>query len=125
MPVTYRVNGDILEMTFDGDCPPDDVIQTFHNALDDPACPPRFAIFLDVRKSSSLATRPAPEIIRVAEYIGPHKDRVERCAVLATEDIHFGLSRMGVVYTEAAGVMSRVFRDHDEALAWLHESPPS
>lgn len=125
MPVTYRVNGDVLEMTFDGDCPPDEVIQTFNHALDDPTCPPKFLLLADVRKSTSLATRPTPEIIRVAEYLGPHKNRVTRCAVLATEGIRFGLSRLGAVYSEAAGVVTRVFSDGDEALAWLRSAPPA
>jgi hypothetical protein len=120
MPVTYRINHDIAEMTLDGDCPPDEVIQTFHKILDDPASPQRFMLLVDVRKSTSLATRATQEIIRVAEYLGPFKDRVVRCAVLATENVHFGLSRLGAVYSETAGVMTSVFREKDEAIAWLH-----
>jgi hypothetical protein len=120
MPVTYRVNDDIVELSLNGDCPPDEVIRTFDEALDDPTTPPRFGLFVDVRKSTSLASRATAEIIRVAEHLGPHKDRVTRCAVLATENVHFGLSRLGAVYSETAGVMTSVFRDRDEALAWLH-----
>jgi hypothetical protein len=119
MPVTYRINKDIVEMSLDGECPPDEVIQTFHEAMDDPAAPPQFGLFLDVRNSTSLAKRSTQEIIRVAEHLGPHKDRVRRCAVLATEQVHFGLSRLGAVYSETAGVMTSVFRDRDEALKWL------
>ena len=120
MPVTYRVNDDVVEMALNGECPPDEVIQTFHEALSDPATPSMFVLFLDVRKSTSLASRDTAEIIRVAEYLGPHKDRVKRCAVLATEQVHFGLSRLGAVYSETAGVMTSVFRDREEALEWLH-----
>ena len=120
MPATYHVQGDVVEMSLVGDCPPDEVIQTFHEALEDPATPSRFVLLLDVRKSTSLATRSTADIIRVAEHLGPHKDRVTRCGVLATENVHFGLSRLGAVYSETAGVMTSVFRDRDEALAWLH-----
>lgn len=123
MPVTYRVNDDVVEMALDGECPPDDIIQTFHDILDDPACPQKFGFFLDVRNSTSFATRTTPEIIRVAEYIGPHRNRVTRCAVLAAQDVHFGLSRLGAVYSEAAGVVTSVFRERDEALAWLRAQP--
>jgi hypothetical protein len=119
MPVTYRFNGDILEMTFQGDCPPDDVIRTFHDALDDPACPPTFFMLIDVSRSSSLATRATEDIIRVAAYLGPFKDRVKRAAVVAAEDVHFGLSRLGAVYSESAGVLTNVFRSHDEGMDWL------
>jgi hypothetical protein len=119
MPATYHVQGDVVEMSLIGDCPPDEVIQTFHEALGDSATPSTFGLLLDVRKSTSLATRATADIIRVAEHLGPHRDRVNRCAVFATENIHFGLSRLGAVYSETAGVMTSVFRDHDEAIAWL------
>lgn len=120
MSATYRLNDDVVEMTLNGTTGIDEVIQTFHKALDDSETPEEFVLLLDVRKSSSLATRPTSEIIKVAEYLGPFQDRVKRCAVLATENIHFGLSRLGAVYSETAGVMTSVFRDKEEAINWLH-----
>jgi len=119
VPVTYRMDNNIAEMALVGETDPDDVIQTFHHLLNDPACAPRFGLLVDVRGSSTLATRTTEDIIRVASHLGPHSERVARCAVLATEDVHFGLSRLGAVYSEAAGVMTNVFRDRDAALAWL------
>jgi hypothetical protein len=123
MPVTYRIDQNIVQLTFEGENEPDAVIATFDRALLDPTSPPRFALLVDVRKSTSLASRATEDIIRVASHLGPHKDRVSRCAVLATEDVHFGLGRMGAVYSEAGGVMTNVFRDRDEALAWLRSAP--
>ncbi len=120
MSVTYHLTEDVVEMTLNGSSELDEVIQTFHQALDDTKTPEEFVLLLDVRKSTSLATRPTSEIIKVAEYLGPFQDRVKRCAVLATENIHFGLSRLGAVYSETAGVMTSVFRDKDEAITWLH-----
>ena len=120
MSATYRLNDDVVEMELNGSTAIDEVIQTFHKALDDSNTPDEFVLLLDVRKSSSLATRPTSEIIKVAEYLGPFQDRVKRCAVLATENIHFGLSRLGAVYSETAGVMTSVFRDKEEAIDWLH-----
>jgi hypothetical protein len=120
MSVTYQLNEDVVEMTLNGTSTPEDVIKTFHQALEDSSTPDEFVLLLDVRKSTSLATRPTADIIKIAKYLGPFQDRVRRCAVLATENIHFGLSRMGAVYSETAGVMTSVFRDKDEAIAWLH-----
>jgi hypothetical protein len=120
MAVTYSVQNDLVEMALNGESTPDDVIQTFNKATEDPATPEQFVLLLDVRKSSTLASRPTADIIRVAEYLGPFQDRVQRCAVLATENVHFGLSRLGAVYSETAGVMTSVFRDREEAIQWLH-----
>jgi SpoIIAA-like len=122
MPVTYRIEGDVVEMVFDGEIPLEDIFKTFHQMIDDPACPEKFRILLDVRKSVSLATRPTEEIIKVAEYVGPYKDRVIRCAVVAAADVHYGLGRMGAVYSEAKGVVTSVFRDREEAMTWLRTS---
>jgi len=123
MPVSYKINGDVVEMTLEGETAPEAVTQNFDQASTDPAVPSKFYLLLDVRKSTSLATRATEEIIRVAEHLGPHKDRVMRCAVVAAENVHFGLSRLGAVYSETAGVMTSVFRDRDEALSWLHSGP--
>ncbi len=120
MPATYRMDNNIAEMVLVGETDPDDVIRAFHRLLNDPACPPRFGLLVDVRESSTLATRATEDIIRVASHLGPHRERVARCAVLATEDVHFGLSRLGAVYSEAGGVMTNVFRDRDAAQVWLH-----
>jgi hypothetical protein len=67
-----------------------------------------------------MATRASHEIRLVAESLKPYVERVQgRCAVLATKDIHFGLSRMGSVYTELIGVDAGVFRTEVEAIGWL------
>lgn len=120
MSASYRLQEDVVTVTVEGVTAPDAVIKCFHEALDDETVPDEFFLLVDVRKSTSLATRPTQDIIRVAEYIGPFQDRIKRCAVLATEKVHFGLSRLGAVYSETAGVMTSVFRDEDEAIAWLH-----
>ena len=67
-----------------------------------------------------MATRPAEDIRRVAEFVGPYKDRVGgRCAVVAESDVHFGLSRLGAVYGEGVGVDAQVFRNVEDAVHWL------
>jgi hypothetical protein len=40
-------------------------------------------------------------------------------AVVAASDVHFGLSRLGSVYSEGVGVEAQVFREVESALAWL------
>ena len=107
-------------MSFAGIYEPDDVTAGFIAAMKDPACPRPVALLVDVSRSEVLAGRPAAEIKRVAEFLGPYADRIGgRCAVVAPADVHFGLGQMGSVHSERVGVTSRVFRGRDEALAWL------
>jgi hypothetical protein len=120
MGVEYQIQDGVLIMTFAGTYQPEDVTERFLAAIQDPACPRPVALLIDVTRSEVLAERPAAEIRRVAEFLGPYSERIGgRCAVVAPADVLFGLSQMGSVHTERVGVTSRVFRGRDEALAWL------
>ena len=112
-------------MTFEGKYEPQDIIREFLAAIADPACPDPAALLVDVTKSESLENRAPQEIRQVAEYIGPYAKRIGgRCAIVASRDLHFGLSRMGSVYSEGVGVETAVFRDIPAALEWLGVSVP-
>jgi hypothetical protein len=45
--------------------------------------------------------------------------KIQRMAVLADRELHYGLARMFQAYASDSPVAVRVFRDRDEALAWL------
>jgi hypothetical protein len=120
MGVEYQIQDGVLMMSFGGTYEPEDVTERFVAAIKDPACPRPVALLVDVSRSEVLAERPASEIRRVAEFLGPYAERIGgRCAVVAPSDVHFGLSQLGSVHTERVGVISRVFRCRDQALAWL------
>jgi len=124
MPVSYSIHGSLLKLELVGQYEPDDVINTFVGAMNDPAVPTPVALLLDVRKSLTLANAAIADIRRVAEYVGPFADRVGgRVAVVASSDVHFGLSRLGSVYSESVGVEAQVFRDVESAVAWLGSAP--
>ncbi len=120
MPVSYSLTGSLLQLNLEGHYEPHDIIAAFLKGLADPQCPPRVALLLDVTRSESLEKRTPHEIRHVAEFLGPYADRLgARCAVVATKDIHFGLSSMGSAYTENVGVEAAVFRDTESAVLWL------
>ncbi len=120
MPVSYAFVGELLKLELRGASAPDDLIRTFVTAMNDPKCPKPASLVLDVTGSESLAAESIPEIRRVAEYLGPYAARIGgRAAVVASSDVHFGLSRVGSVYSEGVGVDVQVFRDLESALAWL------
>ncbi len=124
MPVTYEFQGDLLKIELVGKYEPDDVITTFMAAMNDPQCPRPATLLVDVRRSETLATAAVADIRRVAEYVGPYAARVGgRLAVVASSDVHFGLSRLGSVYSEGVGVEAQIFRDPESAIAWLGVTP--
>jgi hypothetical protein len=120
VPVTYTIKGDLLRLDLVGQYEPNDIIRQFLEGLHDPRCPDTVALLLDVTRSEVLATRSADEIRRVAEFLGPYASRIRgQCALVATADVHYGLSRMGAVSSERVGVEARPFRNLDAALQWL------
>ena len=120
MPVTHLFQGNVFCLKCVGYYGVQELKKTFLAGLADPQCPPHPALMFDVRASTSLTTRTSAEIQDVARFLGEHADAIgRRCAVLVTEDVHFGLIRMGSTYTQDTGVQTEIFRDMSEALTWL------
>ena len=120
MPVIHRWEGTLLRLSFVGTYEPEDILREFQTALAEVPATENVALLVDTTKSEVLGNRTPGQIRLVAQALAPYAERIGgRCAVVATEDIHFGLSRMGSVYTESVGVETEVFRTEDEALAWL------
>ena len=120
MPVVHAWQGTLLRMSFVGTYEPDDIIRQLEEALTEAPPLEKIALLVDTTRSEVLGTRSPSQIRHVAQALAPYAERIGgRCAIVAREDIHFGLSRMGSVYSESVGVETEVFRTDDEALAWL------
>jgi len=120
MPVTYEFEGDLLILTMAGTYSGNEVLRTYVAALEDPACPPRVEILVDVSRSESLASRGAEELQAMNELAAPYADRIgRRYAVVASPGVLFGMSRMGTTFSEAVGITGRVFTSRAAALEWL------
>ena len=128
MAVTFTIEGDLVRLNLEGQYEPSDIIRQFLAVLADPGCPEEFSLLIDATKSESLDKRSPGDIRYVAEYLGPYRARVRgRCAVVASTNLHFGLSRMGSAYSDRVGVDAQVFRTVPEALEWLRggDIPPT
>ena len=126
MAAEYSLHDGVLGLELVGVYEPQDVVRAFLAGLNDPACPTPVALLVDVARSESLASRPAEEIIRIAEFLGPFAARIAgRCAVVAPKDVQFGLSQMGSTAAERVGITARVFRSRPEAVDWLREQAPA
>jgi hypothetical protein len=64
----------------------------------------------------------SPDDLQIAASAGKAKlKRPSKMAVVATEDLSFGLSRVFEFFRYQDGVESRVFRNEEEALVWLNK----
>lgn len=120
MPVVMELKDGLLRMNLIGEYEPPEIAAAFKAAIADPKTPERVAFLVDVTRSESLKKRSPDEIRDTGEALGPYADRIGgRVAVIATEGLLFGLSRMGSVYTSGVGVDAQIFKDEASALEWL------
>jgi hypothetical protein len=119
MGLSYSYDDDMLRIVGEGHYSAGELKDLLLAAISDPRTTPGMPTLMDIRASE--ATRTTDELVSVVDFFGSKKDpRVPlRCAVVATTDLRYGLSRMASAYVERYGVDLRVFRDVDSAELWL------
>lgn len=119
MGLCYSYDDKMLRIVGEGDYTAQDLKDLLVAAISDPRTRPGIPTLMDIRRSE--ATRTNDELVSIVDFLGSKRDRSVplRCAVVATGDLRFGLSRMVSVYVERYGVELRVFRDVESAEAWL------
>ena len=107
-----------IEIAFEGTLTPDDLSGIRADAVEDPGFDPTFDYLVDGSKVTRLAGVGTREI----HFLAGNRSEVHvagaRRALVAPMDVGFGLSRMFQGMADTEGDV-RVFRDYDEALAWL------
>jgi hypothetical protein len=121
MPVTYQIDKakQLVRTSCTGATTLDEVLGHFAELLQDPECPHRLNVLLDLSEMTSL---PASEQLRtVAGEIGRIVPQVQflNCAIIAPRDALFGMARMFEVFAEQHFAATRVFRTRDEGASWL------
>ncbi|MCR9261789.1 MAG: hypothetical protein NXH95_18890 [Pseudomonadaceae bacterium] len=63
----------------------------------------------------------ADDLRRVASHVSQLSLPKARAAIVASEDLAYGLIRMYLAFLDIEGVSVRVFREEEAAVAWLNE----
>ena len=121
MPVTYRIESvtQFIHTRCTGAVVLDEVRQHFVTLSQDPACPSRLDVLLDL---SEMTTVPESGQLRiVAADIARIRSQVRfgSCAIVAPAEAIFGMSRMFEIFTEKYFAATHVFRSEAEATRWL------
>jgi hypothetical protein len=94
----------------------EDLHEHYRNIAADPAFQRSYRQLGDLREVTHVsADSAAIAAVATLQIFAPGSRR----ALIATSDVIFGLARMFASYAEDAGQLVRVFRDADEATAWL------
>jgi len=121
MPITYRIDTEkaIIRTQNIGDVTLGEVSSFFQDLARDPDCPDRVSVLFDLTKQTWV---PRSDDLRAAtSKISNIRGMVqfEACAIVASTDVLFGMSRMFQVFAEDSFREVGVFRSSADAEEWL------
>jgi stage II sporulation SpoAA-like protein len=128
VPVTYQFDREfpLIRTRCGGDVTFAEVVSHFRELERDACLPARLDVLLDLTEMRSIPE--SDQLRSVAGEVEHLQQRVRwgSCAIVASRDVLFGMSRVFQVFAEAHFANSKVFRDLDDAERWLASvrSPP-
>ena len=121
MPVTYQIDlaNRLIRTQCTGPITVAEVLNHFRLLEQDPSCPDRVDVLLEVRDGTTVPT--SGELRNVTWEIATMRGRVQFgiCAIVAPTNVLFGMMRVFKVYSEDYFRETEVFRDLSEAEVWL------
>jgi len=119
MPCRYRIDRDqrLVEVVIDGVISDEDIVELAERMRADPALRPDDRHLVDARRASGLEV--SNETVRLLAHTEPLFVPGVRRAIVVATSLEFGLARMFQMLGEDRSGQVGVFRDMDEALAWL------
>jgi hypothetical protein len=121
MPISYEIDpvAEIVRVRVVDEVTLAETLDVLHALGADPATPARLDMLADLRRTPGLPqTGQLRAIVRELGRLAP-KLRWGACALVASSDSVYGVSRMFAVYAERAFEAVQVFRKLEEAEAWL------
>jgi hypothetical protein len=121
MPLTWAIDREagIVRVTAQGQVSLEHERDSLLRILAHPDHTPGLGILLDNRERRPAAT---PDHVRaMAGVVSEVPDRLGRMklAIVVSRDVSFGMARMFAILSEASTMRTSIFRDVDEAEAWL------
>lgn len=126
MPVTYRIDPTrrLIHTTCSGLVTLEEVLEHFAVLMQDPKRSHGLDVLLDLTQIASVPT--SEELRIVTSEIAHIRPAIEfgRCAVAASREAMYGMSRMFEVYAEGYFAEVQAFRTLEEAAGWLGHTLP-
>jgi hypothetical protein len=121
MPVSYQIDrgAKTIHTKCSGQVTFEEVLDHFLVLQNDPACPEKLDVLLDLTACTSIPE--TSQLRTVGSTIGQLRDRVKfnACAIVASSDVMFGMARMFQVFAEESFRDTQVFRDLEKGKRWL------
>jgi hypothetical protein len=119
----YRIDRDseTVLYRFEGDVTDDELIRSSRSVTDAPGYRGGMKGIVDLRDVTDQVRVSAGGVRRLSEFNRSFPEELNhaRMAIVASEDLAYGLSRMLQAYSEGLGGDYAIFREMTEACAWL------
>ena len=120
MPVSHHFDSNIVVIEMIGEYSVKDLRTVIINSFADPLCPKNPILMIDLGRSKSIYERSSQTINAMAAFIATYGKKFNnRLALVAPDDLTFGLMRMSSVSADSFGVDVIIFRTYNEARKWL------
>jgi len=121
MPVLYKIDKEkgTIHTKCSGTVTLEEVIDHFRVLGEDPDCPGRLDVLLDLTECVTIPE--SDELRAVGSTIARVRDKIrfDACAIVAPGDPIYGMARMFQVFAEDQFRVTQVFRKLDEGRKWL------
>jgi hypothetical protein len=122
MPVVYRFDANSIIIEMIDEYSPDDLRTTVLNSFDDPSCPKNPSLMIDLSRSRSIYERSSTSVNAMAVFIASCAKKFNnRLAIVAPDNVMYGLMRMSSAPADSFGITVEIFRAREEAQKWLLE----
>jgi hypothetical protein len=123
VPITYQIDKTpgVIRTTCTGFVTFTEVAELFRQLEQDPDCPRKLDVLLDLRETTSLPT--SEQLKAVTEQIGRLREKVQfgAGAFVVGTDAFFGTVMVFEVFAARAFRTTKVFREVAEAESWLEQ----
>jgi hypothetical protein len=121
----FDAEANLLLVTFEGTVGDEDLLKYARHALEGAEVPSGHDELIDLSSVEDGGEITSQALRRVAGMFTRTDQTPERTrvAIVATTDVHYGLSRMYQAFRSESPLDLRVFRDIDQARAWLGLPP--
>jgi hypothetical protein len=125
MPITYEIDHEhrIIMQVFRGVIRNDEFLKFSEQVFRLPEFNAGYSEFADFSDGNlkNISSETLQQSAALSKSMAPDRSPNARLGIYAPEDFNYGISRMFQLVNDAPDDLTRVFRDLDQALAWLRE----
>ena len=123
MPISHQINEDlnVVISNLEGKITDSELLHSYKNLYENPSWKPGFSEIVDMRKADMSNVSPTG-LKKLSDLVTSYTINAKiqfKTAIIAPDDLPFGLGRLYEAYSDESPESTSVFREIDKAFEWL------